>query len=632
MSNRISRISLLGLVALALVPSVRANNIYHSGSDSFFESGFELFYAGPQWLLNALPGSVPDRAAHARAARISYDRDGDRNESLDRYGNDVGALASPFNVALFNNVGSFAPGGATSKTSTPFAPSVVTPNTGDTLVWNSTTAGSWVTGSNQWFDLTQNDVASIDTAAKQAKGYNFAFNGTGTNSTVAPTSMTVSADLFALSLSFANNFNATNTTVLGNGGSTARTFTFGRNGSAGAAVAWAITDSATTGSVTYNSNNGGTGGTTMALYTSGTITVATGGTLNLNLPITDADALHTGGIAKDGGGTLSLSGANSYSGGTTVTLGTLQLSGSGTLGSTTGSLAVNGGKLDLNGTSQTVGAFSGTGSSAQINNSSATASTLTVGNAGGSGTFAGSLTNTGLNTINLIKTGAGTLTLTNLNSYLGATTVSGGILELKNTLSVALSGTSGVKINNSGTLLFSGNNQLNQAVAPPITLGTVGGSGAAPKIDAGGTIQGGPNAAGTAGLGALTLNVNSTIDLTGTSVLHFANSTAQSWQPSTILSITNWDGAPTGGGNEQLLFGNGNVPGLTLGQLSQINFIDPTGFAPGVYSAIFAGSDFNEIVPGLAIPEPGTWAGATLALAAIAWTQRKRVSHLFQRA
>jgi hypothetical protein len=207
-------------------------------------------------------------------------------------------------------------------------------------------------------------------------------------------------------------------------------------------------------------------------------------------------------------------------------------------------------------------------------------------------------------------------------------------LELKNTSSsVALSGTSGVRIDNGGTLLVSANNQLNQAVPPPITLGTVGVAGTAPKIDAGGTSQGGPNAAGNAGLGALTLNSNATIDLANTSVLHFANSTAQTWDTASTLSILNWSGtATTGGGAEQLLFGNGGIaPGVSLAQLGQIQFIDPVGFAPGTYSAVYATLDLNEIVPGIAVPEPSTWIGGALALAAIGWTLRRKLRRMVTR-
>jgi hypothetical protein len=95
------------------------------------------------------------------------------------------------------------------------------------------------------------------------------------------------------------------------------------------------------------------------------------------------------------------------------------------------------------------------------------------------------------------------------------------------------------------------------------------------------------------------------------------------------LTITNWDGNPLGSGSEQLLFGNGGVtPGLSAGQLAQINFVDPAGFAAGTYSAIFSATDVNEIVPGIAIPEPSTWIGAALALGTIGWTQRKKLRGL----
>ena len=61
---------------------------------------------------------------------------------------------------------------------------------------------------------------------------------------------------------------------------------------------------------------------------------------------------------KTGGGTLTLNGANSYSGGTTVAGGVLQLGNATALGSTSGGLTVNAGTLDLAGNNPTVGALS----------------------------------------------------------------------------------------------------------------------------------------------------------------------------------------------------------------------------------------------------------------------------------
>ena len=55
---------------------------------------------------------------------------------------------------------------------------------------------------------------------------------------------------------------------------------------------------------------------------------------------------------KAGDGTLTLAAANTYTGGTTVNEGTLQLSGSGTLGGVSGATTVAGATLDLGGTTQ----------------------------------------------------------------------------------------------------------------------------------------------------------------------------------------------------------------------------------------------------------------------------------------
>ncbi|GHU03088.1 hypothetical protein FACS1894158_00660 [Betaproteobacteria bacterium] len=106
----------------------------------------------------------------------------------------------------------------------------------------------------------------------------------------------------------------------------------------------------------------------------------------------------TGGFAKTGAGTLTLTGTNDYGGGTTVTTGTLQIGNGGDTGSVTGNI---------------------------LNNASL------VFNRSDDLTHAGNITGTGT----LAKEGAGTLTLSGTNnSYSGDTTVNTGILSLTGSL------------------------------------------------------------------------------------------------------------------------------------------------------------------------------------------------------
>jgi hypothetical protein len=67
-------------------------------------------------------------------------------------------------------------------------------------------------------------------------------------------------------------------------------------------------------------------------------------------------------------------------------------------------------------------------------------------------------------------------------------------------------------------------------------------------------------------------NNNSAITFPGgSSTLRLANSSAQPWDSSAILYVTNWHGSAVGGGQTQLYFGS-NASGLTSQQLAQIKF------------------------------------------------------------
>ncbi|MDR4501492.1 MAG: autotransporter-associated beta strand repeat-containing protein [Nitrospirales bacterium] len=165
----------------------------------------------------------------------------------------------------------------------------------------------------------------------------------------------------------------------------------------------------------------------------------------------------TGGLSKQGLGTLALGSSNPFTGATNIIAGTLQLFGSGALGNGNAVTLGASGTLDLNDVSTTIGSLTGSGAALLGTG------TLTVGDAT-STTFAGILSETG----SLVKQGTGTLTLSGANTYSGATNITAGILQLNG------SGTLGV--GSAVTLGASGTLDLNDVSA---TIGSLTGSGAA---------------------------------------------------------------------------------------------------------------------------------------------------------
>jgi len=156
-----------------------------------------------------------------------------------------------------------------------------------------------------------------------------------------------------------------------------------------------------------------------------------------------------GTLTKLGDGTLTVSGSNSYSGGTTLSSGSLQIGNANALG--TGSLAVNGGTLDLHGYSASVGALSGTGGS--VTNTGTGAATLTT-MVTGSSTYAGNIAG-GVGSVNLVKSGSGTLILSGSISMGGLSAGAGQVTLTQSgsigTLDVYDTATVSLAANTSGT-------------------------------------------------------------------------------------------------------------------------------------------------------------------------------------
>jgi autotransporter-associated beta strand protein len=129
-------------------------------------------------------------------------------------------------------------------------------------------------------------------------------------------------------------------------------------------------------------------------------------------------------------GILTLSASNTYSGGTTVSAGTLQVGNSNAIpsGWGKGDVIVNG-TLDLHGNNLSINGLSDNGTGAGIVTSLGGAAILSVGYANASSTFSGVIQD-GSGAVGLAKVYSGTLILTGSNTYTGGTTISAGTLQV----------------------------------------------------------------------------------------------------------------------------------------------------------------------------------------------------------
>ena len=273
-------------------------------------------------------------------------------------------------------------------------------------------------------------------------------------------------------------FDTSNTVTLGNTGTgSGATSSITLSGSGGTLIS--LTNAAT-GTFSIIPQISGNRTLTLTLSGSGDFNVTNAaGTLSISAAIGQSG---TQGITKTGAGTLTLGGANTFTGVTSITAGKLLYGASNVI--STGGVTVNGATaiLDLaNNQSDTVGtvtldgggSINGTGTSALTVNST---DTFEVKGGSASVILAG--------TAALNKTTSGTVTLSGVNTYTGATTITAGNLAVSgsiasgSTVGVATAGTlSGTgTVNGNATLTGGGIINFTNPGKISGTLGVTGGN------------------------------------------------------------------------------------------------------------------------------------------------------------
>ena len=213
-------------------------------------------------------------------------------------------------------------------------------------------------------------------------------------------------------------------------------------------------------------------------------------------------------LNKTGTGTMVLSAANTYSGGTNVSDGTLRISASDRILNAS-NLTVSGGTFDLQTFNETIGAVTLSSGTISSTTGALTGSSYTLQSGTVSAILAGSGT--------ITKNTSGTVTLSGANTFTGSTTISAGTLQV-NTNNALGSAASGTTVANGAVLKLNG---VNYSTAEPLTLNGSGISNSGALSNTGTSTFAGPiNAAtnATINAGGGTLNLTGGLSKNGTTL------------------------------------------------------------------------------------------------------------------
>lgn len=290
-------------------------------------------------------------------------------------------------------------------------------------------------------------------------------------------------------------------------------------------------------------------------------------------------------LTKSGAGTLTLGGANDYTQPTYVNGGMLVISSNGNLGRQNLGQPIQINNSTLRATAD-IGLFNGTAGTNNRNVVITNAATFDV-DATRTLTIAGTVSGANLPGFaymhgggRLIKTGAGTLALSNVNTYTGDTTISTGVLAIT---AGNINSTSGITING-GELRYNSSTPLSAGVPLTIAAGTLSGTG---------TI----NTRLTFGTGARVAPGNSPGTLTVANDVIWNPGGTYEWELNALTGVpgTNWDLlAVNTGGLDLASLSTGNRFNLDLVTLTGSNLpgpLDDPAVEFQTYSMLFASFD-----------------------------------------
>jgi len=336
------------------------------------------------------------------------------------------------------------------------------------------------------------------------------------------------------------------------------------------------------------------------------------------------DGAGTVALVKTGTGTLTLTGAETHTGGTTISAGTLQIGNGGTTGSVAGNITDNA-TLAFNRSDALTysGVVSGTGALTKLGSGNLTLSgantysggtTVSAGTLMGNttslqrnitdnaalvfdqasaGTYAGVVSGTG----SFTKSGSGTLTLTGANTYTGATNVSAGTLRVNGSLAhTALTVASGATLGGSGSIGGAAEFLSGAHLAPGNSPGTLTFTNGL-ALDAGAILD---------------FELGPTSDL-----IRVSGGTLTG--PSSGLVTLNLTNA---GGFTAASYTLFDFSGATTSSFTASDFTFGTTIAGYTYSLALVGSTLQLTTS--AIPEPATYAAALAVAALCAALVRRR--------